>query len=585
MKKIIYFAVAAMMFSSCNDFLDSESYTQKNTGNYPLTAEDAEQVITGIYNNLNIVNANPQYSFFYYSELASDDRLGGGGFNDQLMQAEDLMLNTGSTMYTQFYQDRYKGVFRANMAIETLGNCKGVTEEALNQYKGEAYFLRAYYYYELASMFGNIPCPVSSVADPTSPQISGEPLWGQILQDLMAAIKLMPAKAQMGTGHVDKYCAQALLGRAYLFYSGFYNDETVTCPDGTEITKQNVIDEINDCVANSGYSLVPNYYNLWAYTNRCTVNDELSAYKGKGLVWVENDYGTNPEAMFMVKYNTQPSWSTTIGYVNGYALHFGVRGGQDYAKTFPFGQGWGAGPVAPNLYSDWNAAEPNDPRRDASIQKVNDLPGYSYGAGGWNDFAQETDYLQKKIMPVVARKDDGTSFWASFSNAMDPNLTWSSGNEDNFQLNSINDMVLIRFAEVLLMQSELTGDATGMNKVRARAGLPAVAYSVEALRNERRWELAFEGVRWNDLRRYGDDYAKTALDKQNNVNIYLSGTPGKNNVSSINGGYGSRYTQTKGFAPLPTDQISLSAQAGEQYKFKQNEGWGTTDSEYGGWPR
>ena len=51
MKKIIYFAVAAMMFSSCNDFLDSESYTQKNTGNYPLTAEDAEQVITGIYNN------------------------------------------------------------------------------------------------------------------------------------------------------------------------------------------------------------------------------------------------------------------------------------------------------------------------------------------------------------------------------------------------------------------------------------------------------------------------------------------------------------------------------------------------------
>ena len=82
MKKIIYFAVAAMMFSSCNDFLDSESYTQKNTGNYPLTAEDAEQVITGIYNNLNIVNANPQYSFFYYSELASDDRLGGGGFNE-----------------------------------------------------------------------------------------------------------------------------------------------------------------------------------------------------------------------------------------------------------------------------------------------------------------------------------------------------------------------------------------------------------------------------------------------------------------------------------------------------------------------
>jgi hypothetical protein len=153
-------------------------------------------------------------------------------------------------------------------------------------------------------------------------------------------------------------------------------------------------------------------------------------------------------------------------------------------------------------------------------------------------------------MPVVARKDDGTSFWASFSNAMDPNLTWSSGNEDNFQLNSINDMVLIRFAEVLLMQSELTGDATGMNKVRARAGLPAVAYSVEALRNERRWELAFEGVRWNDLRRYGDDYAKIALDNKIHVNIYLSGNAWKNNVCAFWWLRKSLYSN-QSFAPLP----------------------------------
>lgn len=586
MKKILYLGMAAaMMLASCEDFLDTENYTQKNTGNYPQTATDAEQIITGIYNNLNVANANPQFTFFYYSELASDDRLGGGGFNDQLMQSVDLLMNFGNSMYTQFYQDRYKGIFRANTALETLDNCEGVPEETLRQYKGEAYFLRAYYYYELASMFGNIPCPVQTVADPTLPQISGEPLWGQILQDLRDAIEIMPTKAQMGSGHVDKYCAQALLGRAYLFYSGFYNDDTVSCPDGSEITKDYVTQQINDCVQNSGYSLVPNYYNLWSYTNRCTVEDELSPYKGKGLKWVSDDYATNPEAMFMIKFNTQPEWSTTIGYSNQYALHFGVRGGQDAAATFPFGQGWGAGPVAPNLYNDWVAAEPNDIRRDASIQNVKNFPNYQYGAAGWNDYAQETDYFAKKIAPVVARKDDGVSFWASFMNAMDPSLTWSSGNEDNFQLNSIEDMVLIRFAEVLLMQSELTGTADGMNRVRARAGLEPVAYSVEALRNERRWELAFEGIRWNDIRRYGVDYAKAALDKQNNVNIYLSGVPGTNNVTGINGGYGARYEATKGFAPLPDDQIALSAQAGEQYKYTQNAGWGIASSEYGGWPR
>lgn len=595
MKKIFYLtAVAAMMMcSSCEDFLDTNTYTDKTAQDFPSTSDEALQAVTAIYNNLNQVSATPQQSFYYYAELASDDRLGGGGFNDQLMQAEDLLMNSTVSMYDQFYKDRYKGIYSANFAIETLPNCAGaVSEEELNQYLGEAYFLRAFYYYELASMFGNIPCPLSTVADNTLPQITGEALWGQILQDLKTAIELMPAKASNGNGHADKYCAQALLARAYLFYSGFYGQESLTCPDGSSIDKSYVINQIDDCVNNSGYDLVQasdgsslsGYYNLWPYSNSCTAEDELSEYKGMGLNWVGEGSG-NPEVMFSIKYNTQPSWDAaegTIGYTNQYALHFGVRGGQDFANTFPFGQGWGAGPVAPNLLADWEAAEPNDQRRDASVQDVRKLPAYTYGGG--NDMPQETDYFAKKVAPVTARKDDGKNFWASFANAYYPGLTWSSGNDDNFQLNNIQELILIRFADVLLMQSELKGDATGMNRVRARAGLPAKAYSVDAIRNERRWELAFEGIRWNDLRRYGMSYAKAALDKQNGVDIYVSAVPSKNNVTSINGGYGVRYEATKGFVRIPENQISLSAQAGEQYKFTQNEGWDNT-TEYAGWPK
>jgi len=598
MKNILYLiaAVAMLLCTSCEDFLDTNTYTDKTASDFPSTADEAQQALTAIYNNLNQVTANPQRSFFYLSELACDDQLGGGGFNDQLMQAVDLMMNSEISMYDQFYKDRYKGVYSANFAIETLPNCKNaVGEETLNQYLGEAYFLRAYYYYELASMFGNIPCTISTIADPTLPQVSGSALWGQILQDLKTAVEMMPATAQNGSGHVDKYCAEAMLARAYLFYSGFYGEASITCPDGTTIDKAYVTSAIDDCVANSGYDLVgangsavkgAGFYNLWPYTNKCTVNDELSAYKDKGLNWV-GEGASNKEVMFSIKYNTQPSWEAsegTIGYTNQYALHFGIRGGQDFDKTFPFGQGWGAGPVAPNLVADWEAAEPNDPRRDASIQSVKELPGYTYGAAGWKDFAQETDYWQKKIVPVTARKSDGKNFWASFSNAYYEGLTWTSGNSDNFQLNNIQELVLIRFADVLLMQSELKGDATGMNRVRARAGLSPVAYSVEALRNERRWELAFEGIRWNDIRRYGEEYAKAALEKQNGVSIYTAGTPSKNNVTSINGGYSARYAATKGFVRIPENQISLSAQAGEQYKFVQNNGWGN-DVEYSGWPK
>ena len=291
--------------------------------------------------------------------------------------------------------------------------------------------------------------------------------------------------------------------------------------------------------------------------------------------------------MFVIKFNTQPSWSTTIGYSNQTALFLGVRGQSDITSkgsTFPFGTGWGMCPVSPQLVKDWEAAEPNDARREASIIQVDrwkTTSGYTYVYGGDSNI-QETGYYQTKIMPVIAKKADADGYWASFSNAM-YDLTWSSGNEDNFQLNSINDMVMIRFAEVLLMDAELNNNQASFDLVRNRAGLPSKAISVDAIRNERRWELAFEGVRYGDIRRYGEAYAVAALDKQEGVKCWNYGIEDSNTAAKFNGGYGARYSATKGFAPIPTSQISLSAAAGEEYKYTQNEGWGTAGVEFPGW--
>ena len=583
MKKILYFAavaVSAMALSSCESFLDTTNYWSKTTEDFPANQADAEQILTGIYNNLNVsIGNNVHQNHFLWSLAASDDCLGGGGANDQAMQAHDLLMNFGANLYESFYKDRYTGIARANVAIETLANC-GLDEATLNQYLGEAYFLRAWYYYELASMFGNIPCPVTSAADATQPQISGEALWGQILQDAKTAADMMPSTVtDRGNGHVDKYCAEALLGRAYLFYSGFYGDEEVTLPNGETLTKADVQAAITDCVNNSGYSLVPEYHNLWSYTNRVTVEDELSPWKGKGYEYVNNDRGVNPEAMFIIKFNTQPSWSTTIGYSNQAALFCGVRGQSSDADHFPFGTGWGMCPVSPALVADWKATEPNDPRLDASIISV-DKWNYKYGG---DSNIQETGYYMTKCMPVTARKGDSNDFWKSYVNEMYPGLVWSSGNEDNMQLNLIDDLVMIRFAEVLLMDAELNGNQASFDAVRARAGLPSKPLTDENLRNERRWELAFEGVRYGDMRRYGESYAVAALNKQDGVACYNSGVQGTNHASQFNGGYGARYSKTKGFVALPSAQISLSASAGPEYQYAQNEGWGTSDSEFAGW--
>lgn len=596
MKKIFNIAVIAALalsLASCESFLDTTNYWSKDSSNFPVNATDADQMLSGIYNNLNVsIGNNVHTNHFLWSLAASDDMLGGGGQNDQTMQAEDLLLNFGTDMYNNFYVDRYKGIARANAAIEALPNC-GVSD--LKQMMGEAFFLRAWYYYELASMFGNIPCPVTSKADATQPQISGEELWGQIIEDCKIAADIMPARQSVGDGHVDKYAAEALLGRAYLFASGFFGLSEITLPpyvnealdlniqEGTKITKAEVGSYITDCVNNSGYKLVDDYHNLWAYTNRCSINDPKNPWSGNNYKWVEDDGARNPEAMFVIKFNTQPSWSTTIGYSNQTCLFLGVRGQSlDNGECMPFGTGWGMCPVSPQLVADWKQLEPNDARLDASVISVDKFSG-TYTFGGDSNI-QESGYYQTKNMPVIAwgETEDGGKYFKSFTNVMFPGLTWSSGNEDNFQLNSVNDMVMIRFAEVLLMDAEINGNQASFDKVRARAGLPSKPLSEENIRNERRWELAFEGVRFNDLRRYGESYAVAALDKQEGVKVWNSGVEGTNNASKYNGGYGNRYTATKGFVSIPASQISLSAGAGEEYKFKQNEGWGS-QFDFPGW--
>lgn len=595
MKKIFLVAAAAvtMGLASC-DIDNVENIGEMSTSEFPKTDGDIEAVLAGVYQNLNETHANPQMSFLYTACLASDDQLGGGGTNDKLMQAEDLLCNYNADMTNQFYADRYKGVARANTLLNVLENASGMAEDVKNKGIAESKFLRAFYYYELASMYGNVPLITSPDQENTA-QGDVKVLWGQILQDLRDACDLLPAEKR-ADGRIDKYTAEAMLGRAWLFYTGFYGNGTSTAdlvstaykplqsvdlPDGSTLTKQDVITYIDDCVTKSGYSLVSDFRNLWAYTNKLVV-DEYPYTAGQGLAWVENDNAVNPESMFAVKFNKLASWQTTIGYANGIALHFGVRGGQDYSNTFPFGQGWGAGPVAPNLVNDWKAAEPEDMRLKASVADVNDtneMPNYT--RGGWADFVQETDYYSKKWSPICAVNKgyvsgeegaDPPAYIACFETGMYPG-NWDTSGENNFQLSNIHDLVLIRFADVLLMQSELKEDVSGINKVRARAGLkPINGYSLAALQNERRWEFACEGIRWNDIRRW--HIAAIALAKQENQPVYYCGNPGTN--TAHNGGYVARYNATAGFQKMPETQIALGT-------VKQNDGWSDASSEYAGW--
>ena len=574
MKKVLYIAASALLFTSCESFLDTESYTKKTTGNYPITEKDAIQLVTGVYATLNKPIANCQNTYFYLSELASDDRFGGGGENDKDMQVMDHLLYTNINRFQSFWTDRYSGINRANMAIANLD--KVANETMRNQMMGETLTLRAFFYNELVEMFGSVPLITTvpqNVAEAQAypAQSPVDEIYASIAADLKKAIEIMPNKkwneTVSGAGHLTKWTAEALLGRVFLFYTGFYGKESLPLmgEDGTisgSIGKDEVAAALKDCIDNSGHSLVSDYRSLWPYSNKLSKKDY--PYVKNAPDWVKD--GENPEQVFAIKCSHLADWSTTIGYSNQYMLHFAIRshGGADqYKKLFPFGQGWGAGPVSPKLWKEWQAAEPNDPRREASILDGSKTEGYVYGA---DKQMEETGLWQKKIIATTAAKEYDSNggiktLFYSFTTSKD---YYGDGEKEDFQLSHEVDLNVIRFADVLLMHSEITKTADGMNRVRARAGLPAVTYSETALRNERRWELAFEGTRWADIRRWG--IAEQALSNQLGSDIWNRGVATV--MKNQGAGYAARYAATKGFMPIPQTEIDLSNGV-----LKQNAGW------------
>jgi len=577
MKKIIFLALAAtVLFTSCEAFLDTESYTKKNTGNYPKTADDAIQMVTGVYATLNKVIANCGNSYYFAAQLLSDDMFGGGGENDKDWTSLEHLMYTNLDRFKSFWSDRYSGISRANMA---LANLDKVEDETLrNQLMGETLFLRALFYFELVQMFGDVPLittvpqTVAEVAEYPE-QAPQKDIYAFIAADLKKAVTIMPTQKWneivSGEGHATRWAAEALLARVFLFYTGFYGEAELPMMDEEfnitgSVTKAEVITALEDCINNSGHTLADDYRRLWPYTNSVSAKnyDYLADLNASRKYWLKD--GENPETLFAIKCSHLASWGTTIGYSNQYCLFFGIRNAgtaDQYKNVFPFGQGWVAGPANPKLWDEWKAKEPNDLRRKASILAAADRPNYVYGA---DKLMEESTFWQKKVIAITAYKNE-TDLFNSFTSSTE---YYGDGEADDFQLAHETDLILIRFADVLLMHSELTETAESMNRVRARAGLSPVSYSFEALQNERRWELAFEGLRWGDMRRWGDTYAINALTGQLGANIWNRAVATV--MKDQGAGYAARYQATKGFMPMPSSEVDLSNGV-----LQQNAGWGT----------
>ena len=177
----------------------------------------------------------------------SDDNYGSGGLQDFVAKGLHHFTIADANQYEYDWNLLYGGVSRACTQIETIDNVPWTDEEMAqrNQLLGEAFFMRGLYTMWLTQMYGDIPVITSTTIDADSyiQRDAEKYVYAQIIADFVSAKNLMKDERANGSGHADKYCAEAFLARAYMFWAGFYKATAELANGGPSIELIDIKDE------------------------------------------------------------------------------------------------------------------------------------------------------------------------------------------------------------------------------------------------------------------------------------------------------------------------------------------------------
>ena len=620
MKKYILSALAvcsAAIFTSCDDMLDTDPrVTDATSATFPGKIADVEALNTATYSIMNTMgggdpdNQNP----FLWWEVMSDNCFGSGGLQDNKVKSLHHLVQMNSNQYEQAFVLLYGGINRANNQIETIDNVDWTGNEAKrNQLLGEGYFMRGLYTLWLTQLYGDVPLITSTlITEEMKAQVSAEEvIYPQILSDFVSGQNLM--STEKSSGHANKYVAEAFMARAYMFWAGFYKKvadlSTGSAPDinlveqegctAASLSQNDVENALRDVVNSGAYELLEDYRSLWQYSNSYVWDETQKAIEtGTGHAYKfiadmkrENCFDQpgmgngNKEELFQIQFMNASKWdldqkgpySCARMYCNYLSVFWALRvngHNGDRNFTYPFTQGWGQGTPSNNIWDDWTVAENEGGYTD--IRKLGSLiDGVTENKEIDYEFVKDcceaSGFGVKKYNGVTLDALTGDSPWWDFAGGEN-----FKGTLDNpMQGDHFEDFYLMRYADVLLMLSEMTGDAQYMNQVQKRAGVPETPYSLKELQNQRRWEFAFEGLRFNDMRRWsGKDggescYAAKALQAQAGKQMVVKGNvANKTTMKHMTCSWTKRYADTNGFLAKPQSQITLM-----NGKLIQNPGW------------
>ncbi len=544
MKKILYFFLGSLILflSSCaKDFLETEPLTSKTDGNYYKTPQEAQDALTGCYDALQLIYSDG-VAFPLASEVMGDECFGGTGYGDSddyaMLDEFDVSVNSGSqNIYEKNWANYYKGIFRVNSLLTHLDGVEWGSQTALRgTIESEARFLRAYFYFDMVRLWERVPLLTAPTSD-NVPQASADETYALIASDLLFAIKngRTETYSQIATteyGHANKWAAESLLARVFLFYTGYYGKSDLV----GLVSKDEALAYLEDVIANSGHDLVSNYADLWP---------AASTYEAaqNGLPITSTTYAgeTNKEVVFSIKYTYTSDYNgNTDG--NHWLVMNGLR--KMAWKNSGYGSGWGACTVVPSFYKTWSST---DKRKASSIMAIKE-EGINYTQ--IKDMKEYTGYFTKKYIPLCDENGNST---AEMLGGV------------SFMISQYQDFFVMRYADVLLMAAELgSPNALGyVNQVRTRAGLDAAtSVDKDVIYQERKYEFAFEGIRYWDLLRY-DNSLQYASDKLSLSEKVLTGGIEDQKVIQ-----GTIFKTTRGLSQIPGNQITLSGGV-----LTQNPGW------------
>lgn len=533
-------ALATLSLSSCNDWLTEETPGTTKVSEFFTSLSTAEAVVNAAYVPMTWEFGTTYYPEWYFGDIVSDDALKGGqDINDgaDLRELENFKANSDNEILLGYYRAQWQGIQRANLAIDEIPTTRIETEgdEAEKQakyrdrYLGEAYFLRGFYYFRLARMFGGMPLidyVIKSSNQWAQTRSTMDKTLNFAIEDFKRAENLLWEKDKYSDeelGRATKGAAQAMLLKANLYRADYLRNA------GNETEAQKYFAEAakwgKEVINSRQYSLWPNYLDNFRLANE---NGRESVFEIQYTEEATSDYGGE-------------------GYTRGTMTTILQR-----SRSSAFGEaGWGYDRPTQNLYNEYEAG---DARRDETILVPTDEQIETP--------AQEIYCGDRMLNRKYAMYDDG-------ANGGIYKLAHATRSPKN--------NIQIRYADVLLMYAEAcceTGDLpsakTALKEVRDRAGLSQFPYTAviqgqtvtyndnqedlrKAIRHERRVELAMEGHRWFDLTRWG--IAKETMD------TYMAGE-----TEEAKELYGTFQKGKHELFPIPSKEIDLSG-------IEQNPNW------------